>query len=305
MRPRAAPLSWEEFCATHGPYAMALDGYVLAGPRFDPTGPRINLDHHTEVDRLATRATCAQVLMAICQGVFLSFHDTEGPRADVYVNDCDEDVCTSWFLLKFAHLLDYVVNPLLNRLVSIVDVLDTTAGAYPFPVDLPVLQELAWVFGPYRRFRLGGGLDRREPEDYVAVVEEVEQRILRHITGRGRRLPLDTRYDKIGGGPNWVLIHEIGPQARTGVFADGIRAYVSVRQRLDGKWSYTVGRMSPFIPFDVPTILQALNRAEGDCEEPWGGSNTVGGSPRVGGSRLPPGQVEQIINELANSACSC
>ena len=298
VRPEVAPFGWEEFCATHGPYTIGLDGYVASGSRFDPAGPRLNLDHHTGVDRLATRATCAQVLLAVCQGLFLCFRDAEGPRADAYVNDCDEDVCTSWFLLKYAHLIDYVVNPLLNRLVSIVDVLDTTAGAYPFPVNLPVLQELAWVFAPYRHFRLDGGLDRKEPGEYVRVVEEVEDRILRHITGKGHRLPLDTRYEKIGGGPGWVMIREIGPQARTGVFADGIPAYVSVRERPDGRWSYIVGRMSPFVPFDVPAILRALAEAEAGGRDAWGGGNMVGGSPRVEGSRLPPAEVERLVNDV-------
>jgi hypothetical protein len=298
MRPRAAPLSWDEFCASHGPFSMALDGYVVAGPRFDPSGPRINLDHHTEVDRLATRATCAQALLAVCQGLFLSFRDDAGPRADVYVNDCDEDVCTAWFLLKYAHVIDYVVNPLLNRLVSIVDLLDTTAGAFPFPVDLPVLAELAWVFEPYRHFRLSGGVDRKAPDEYVGVVTEVEHRILRHITGTGRELPPDTRYEKVGGGPGWVMLREVGPQARTGVFADGYHAYVAVRERPGGRWAYIVGRRSPFVPFDVPALLWALNRAEGCGADCWGGSNMVGGSPRVGGSRLPPAEVERIINGL-------
>jgi molecular chaperone GrpE len=65
MRLQVAPFGWEEFCAAHGPYTIGLDGYVAAVSRFDPSGPRLNLDHHTEVDRLVTRATCAQVLLAI------------------------------------------------------------------------------------------------------------------------------------------------------------------------------------------------------------------------------------------------
>ena len=104
MRPEVAPLGWEEFCATHGPYTIGLDGYVAAGSRFDAAGPRLNLDHHDEVDRLATRATCAQALLAIRQGLFECFRDGDDPRAEVCVNDCDEDVCTSWFLLRHADL---------------------------------------------------------------------------------------------------------------------------------------------------------------------------------------------------------
>jgi hypothetical protein len=297
MRPRDAPLSWEQFRARTPPFAVALDGYVATGPRFDPTGPRVNFNHHEEVDRLATRSTCAQVLLAIRQGFFDCFRDAAGPRAEVYVNDCDEDVCTSWFLLKYGSQADHVLSPALNRLVALEDTLDATAGAYPLPADLPVLQQMAWVFEPYRRFRASGELDRKEADAYTAVVRTVEERILQHIGDRGGALPLDTRYQRIGGGPGWALIEEIGAQARTGAFADGIHAYVVARSRPDRRWTYTVGRMSPFIPFDVPAILDALNSAEGGTET-WGGGNTLGGSPRVGGSRLAPAEVERIVNAV-------
>jgi hypothetical protein len=185
-----------------------------------------------------------------------------------------------------------------------VDVLDTTAGAYPFPVSLFALQELAWVFAPYRRFRNSGGLDCREPEAFAGVLKEVGWRIARHISGHGLSLPLDLRYERIGGGPGWALIREVGAQARTGVFADGNRAYVAVRNRPDGRWVYVVGRMSPFVPFDVPEILRVLNDAEGSDTECWGGSNIIGGSPRVQGSKLSPDEVESIINKLSRRAAA-
>jgi hypothetical protein len=222
MRPRDPPQGWEEFCRAAPPFAIALDGYVSDGPRFDPQGPRVNFNHHENVSRLETRATCGQVLMALRQGLYRCFRDPAGPRAHVFVNDCDEDVCTSWFLLRHPHLSEQTVNPLLNRLVAMEEVLDATAGAYPFPADLPSLAELAWVFEPYRRFRLSGELDRKEPAAYAAVVTDVELRIERHLTGRGQQLPLDPRYQRLGGGTEWALIREQGAQARTGVFADRI-----------------------------------------------------------------------------------
>jgi hypothetical protein len=296
MRPEAAPCGWEEFCATHGPYAIGLDGYVAAGSRFDPSGPRLNLDHHTEVDRLATRATCAQALLAIRQGLFECFRDEQGPRAEVCVTDCDEDVCTSWFLLTHADLTAPGKSAPLDRLVNLVDVLDTTAGAYPLPADLSSLKQLAWVFAPYQCFRRSGELDRRQPEGHRGVVAEVSSRIERHLSGNGGSYPLDGRYERRGGGPGWALIREVGAQARIAATADGIRAYVAVRERTDGRWAYVVGRASPFVPFDVPFILHAMNEAEGATEDRWGGSNLVGGSPRVQGSRLSPSEVERIIN---------
>ncbi len=298
MRPQDLPLTWEAFCAEKGPFSIALDGYVAAGPRFDPSGPRLNLNHHEEVDRLATRATCAQVLMALRQGLPECFRDDRGFRAEVFANDCDEDVCVSWFLLRHGSLAEHAINPLLNRLVAMEDALDATAGAYPYPVDLPALEELAWVFEPYHRFRAGGELDRRDAEAFGAVVTDVENRILQHVTGAGGSVPLDPRYRRAGGGPGWAIVEPVGAHARTGMFADGIRAYVSVRERPDGAWAYTVGRMSQFVSFDVPAILAALNAAEGCGADRWGGSGTVGGSPRVSGSRLPPTEVERIVNAV-------
>lgn len=305
MRPTDPPMSWDEFRAKVPSFGIALDGFVAAGPVFDPAGPWLNLNHHEGVDRLATRATCGQVLMAIRQGLFAAFRDAAGPRAAVYVNDCDEDVCLSFFLLKYGHLAEHAMNPSLNRLVALEDALDATAGAYPYPADLPVLRELAWIFEPYRALRASGEIDRKRAEDYVRVVTDVEHRILAHVTGSGSSIPLDTRYARIGGGPGWAMIRELGAQGRTGAFSDGVRAYVAVRDRPGGGWTYTVGRMSPFVPFDVPAILVALQQAEaaaaGEAARPddrWGGGNTIGGSPRVHGSHLPPAEVTRIVDGI-------
>lgn len=302
MRPEREPVGWEEFCATHSPYAIALDGYVAASSRFDPSGPRLNLDHHADVDRLTARATCAQTLLALRQGLLERFRDENGPRVDVYVNDCDEDVCTAWFLLTHANLAAGGRQPRLDQLVNLVDVLDTTAGACPLPPDLTVLKELAWVFAPYHHFRRSGALDRREPHAHHDVVAEVCNRMERHVDGGGSTCRLDGRYQRCGGGPGWVLLKELGAQARIAAAADGIRAYVAVRDRSDGRWAYTVGRKSPFVPFDVPAILRVLNEAEEPGGGRWGGSNIVGGSPRVRGSMLCPADVERIINRLMQTS---
>ncbi len=295
MRPGDEPKTWEAFCAEATPYAIALDGYVAAGPRFDDRGPWLNLNHHEEVDRIATRATCGQVLQCVRLGLLECFRDEQGFRANVYVNDCDEDVCASWTVLHNVHLAEHTMNPLLNRFIGLVDQLDTSAGAYPFPETLPILQELEWIFQPYRQFRQSGGLDRRDPAAFTSIVEDVEHRILRHIVGEGEAVPLDTRYQRIGGNTFWAMISEIGSQGRTGAFADGIRAYVIVRERSDGRWAYTIGRVSPFVRFPVSDILARLCEIEGAR---WGGGNTIGGSPRATGSTLDPQTVERTIRNI-------
>lgn len=291
-------MTWAQFCRASEPFAIALDGYVAEGPRFDPTGPRANFNHHEGVDRLATRSTSGQILLAIRQGLFETFRDDHGPRAVAYVNDCDEDVCMSWYLLSHGYLAAPTMNPLLNRIVGVVDMLDTTAGAYPLPIGLPLLEELAWIFEPYRRFRASGELDRRDADAFRSVITDVTNRIGEYVAGHGRSIPLDTRYEIIGGGAGWVLVREHGSQARTALFADGHRAFVAVRERPDGRFAYSAGRMSPFVPFPIPEILAALTAAEGDSEVRWGGGNTIGGSDRSRGSRLSPSDVQRIVEDV-------
>ncbi len=311
MQPKVNPLTWKQFCKETPPYSIAVDGFVKTGPRFEQSGPRANFNHHEEVDRLATRATCGQVLVAIRQGLFDAFRNVNGAKVIVYANDCDQDVCTTHFLLKHGYMAVGTMNPALNRLVSMEEMLDTTAGAYPFPADLPILEQLAWIYEPYTRFRLSGALDNKDADQFIQVVTDVEMRIMSHISGTSGRLPLDLRYEKLGGGHGWTMVRELGAQARTQMFGDGIHAYVSVRDRLDGKsWTYTVGRMSQFVPFDLPKIFALLNYNESRKRESlgleyrnvgsWGGAFTVGGSPRAEGSYLSPPEVEKIINGIVS-----
>lgn len=293
------PLSWKKFCKITPPFSIALDGYVNIGPCFAFEGIKINFNHHENVDRLATRSTCAQVLIAIRQGLFDLFKDEDGPRAEVYVNDCDEDICLSWFLLKNYLLVENVCPEQITNLVNMEDLMDATAGAYPLPIELITLKELGWIFEPYRKFRINGGLDRKTPKEYYQIINDVDGRIKKYINGTGGTIPLDTSYKIIGGGKNWKMLIEEGAHARTGAYADGIRAYVSVRQVSSArKWVYTIGKMSPYVDFDISKIMRALNQAEGNKKDKWGGANTIGGSPRVSGSALPPGEIEKIINDL-------
>lgn len=276
-------------------FSIALDGYVRGGPQFDPKGPHISFNHHEDVDRLATRSTCAQVLMSLRSGLFGRFRDDQGPRAQVYVNDCDEDVCTSWTLLKHHYQAEGTMNPLLNRLVAMEDMLDCTAGAYPFPKDLPALQELAWVFEPYRQFRASGQLDNKQPAAYRSVICDVEHRILQHVAGKGQKVSLDTRYERLGGGKGWALVKELGAQARTGMLSDGIRLFVSVRERHDHQMAYVIGRMDPFLPIDLVELARVLNAHEGKTDT-WGGGSTIIGSPRNMGSNLKPEDIVRLVD---------
>lgn len=317
-RPDIPPMSFAQFIRDTPPFAVALDGYVNEGPKFKllessntPSAcvyAYANFNHHEGVSRLETRSTCAQVMMAIRMGLYDAFMQAGERELTAYVNDCDEDVCVSWYLLSHPHMSRAIVSPLLNRLVAMEDVLDSTAGAYPFPTELPVLEELAWVFDPYRQFRAAGRLGTRDADAFRCIIEDVGHRIEKHISGSGSSIKLDTRYNETVRCGIWSSVDETGRHARLGMFANGIKAYVSVRPRaFDGgtlRFDYTIGRASPFVPFDVLKILKKLNEAEPASSsattphECWGGSDLVGGSPRILGSRLSPAEVEGIIKSL-------
>lgn len=217
---------------------------------------------------------------------------------NIYVNDCDEDVCTACFLLKYSYMSELVTNPNINRLVNMEDALDTTSGTYPFPKSAKILSEMAWVFEPYRKARKFGLLANKDEELYKSIITDVENRIMQYITGRGQTIELDTRYKVIGGGKGWALVEEIGEYARTGMMSDGINAFVSVKPLKDNKFQYVIGKISPFVSFPVENIFQIFNNKEQCTTDLWGGGDIIGGSPRVSGSNLLPKEIEEIINNL-------
>ncbi|HLC71450.1 MAG TPA: hypothetical protein VJI32_05560, partial [Candidatus Nanoarchaeia archaeon] len=124
--------TWSEFVGAKPPYSIALDGFVNAPTQRNPRGPYANFDHHSGVDRLATRSTSEQVHMEINMGLFDTFRMNGVPTAHVHVNDPDEDTCLAWWLLKNNEQVRGHANPRINRLVYCEDRLDCTAGAYPF-----------------------------------------------------------------------------------------------------------------------------------------------------------------------------
>lgn len=300
MHPELTAMSRSHFREIAPPYSIAIDGFVGEAPWFNPHGPYANFNHHEGVDRLSTRATCAQVLMALRMGMLECFTKDGEPEIHVYANDCDEDVCLTWAVLRHINIALRPTSIGMNRMVGMMDMLDTTAGSYPYPPKLPLLEEKVWIFDPYRRFRLDGGLGRRCPDEFRAVVEEVNRRFDLYLEDRGERMKVDDRYEKLGGGPGWTMFREIGTDGRTGAFADGVKAYVClVEERSNGRYTYSIGKLSQYVThFPIQRLYYDLNLLEDCGEDRWGGGETIGGSPRVGGSKIPPTELIELINSL-------
>ncbi len=295
IRSEVPPLSWDEFRSTHPAGSIALDGYVGEAPKFDLDGPYYNANHHEGVNRQATLSTSQQILRAVVQGLDKAFTRDGEFSPTVFVNDCDQDVCAAWYLLDNVSGTRHP-SPALNRFINVAGTLDATAGTYPYARDLRILGELAWVFEPYTDFRASGEINRKNNDQYRSIIQSVGLRIGQHLLGRGETAKMDTRYKVIGGGKDWKLIEELGRDGRVGAIVDGIDAYVTVKE--DGEsWRYTVGKRSEYIPFDVTGLLSYLNEVEGCVDDMWGGSDIIGGSPRVRGSKLSPAELEAAVNK--------
>lgn len=301
VEPQTDPMEWDQFIVNRGPFAVALDGYVAGAPRYDESGPRINFNHHEGVDRLATAATCEQVLTAIRSGFFQTFKENGMSRADIYVNDCDQDVCTSYYLLTHGPVVEYANSPLVDELVAVESKLDATAGSYPYSPDLEIMRKIAWIFEPYTSFRNSGEYDLKEAEDNRQIIEDCAGRIHDYVMGRGKDMPLDVRFEVLDKHPGYTTVHETGEHARLGMFASGIDSFLSVQEtKREGFWRYTIGRRSHFIPFPVEEIFAALNQVDPAVSglNRWGGGNVIGGCPRATGSNLTLAQVSEIIDNV-------
>ncbi len=288
---------WEGFCEIAKPGSFALDGYVYGPPRSDFRKKRFNRNHHEGVDRGSTRCTSMQLSMDFHTGLL----EMLPKHLWAYVNDPDEDTSLAVAVLRNPEL---VFMPCMSRIMQIEDYLDTTAGSYSLSsLQYRVLEELAWMYEPYRAARTSGMLDTAtdKAQFYRMIIDMVCERINRFALGRGELGKLDFDYKVIGGGPDWTFVRDMGADARIKMFGqDRIKAYIAVRPLPNGRYDYKIARQSICVEgFPVPEIKTYLNERE-QCppEASWGGSDIIIGSPRVIGSRFTPPEVEAMANEI-------
>ncbi len=297
--------TWEDFLIEKPPFSIGLDGIVSGPTMRDNYGPYANFDHHhPSIDRLSTRSTSAQVHMEINMGLFDVFKKKGVPYANIFINDPDEDADLSSFQLRHHELVKGHGNPKLNRLVYCEDMLDCTAGAYPFG-DIRIRRQMAWIFLPYTEARFEKRLGDMGISEMRDIVEAVHGRIEQYLFEECGEIALEGHYERIGGGKKWSLVKETGPAARMALYNDKINAFVSLLgENGGGTLRYTVNKRSPWTPFDNKKVYDICNEEEKILgleiteENKWGGSDLSGGSPRDTGSLIKPDRLEKILNDI-------
>lgn len=283
------------------PCTIALDGAVN-GPAFDAERRRFSFDHHDGCIRLVTTATCQQVFDALLLGL-------DPSDCTVLINAVDGDTVLSvWLLRHHVRWREAAAVASVRPLVGCVGAGDAHGPAYP--IALPALVEhfRGHVLEPIRgprllpgcdtaaRVLLGVCLERLETWWHVGLrpaatraLEMVPPRVVDHGTWVfvAARPPIEGRRVATAG---WV-------------YAQGWDRAVLYLRLTNGCHQYTLARRSDLVAgFPLDRLYAALNIAEAgahgrtlDENEKWGGGSSIGGSPRGGGSVLPPDAVVSVI----------
>lgn len=288
-------VTFEEFEQRAPGPAVALDGYVIGPTRWSPAGTHASFDHHADVDRFSTRATCEQVALALRSRFSLVTGDGGRPRdgLTVHVNDPDPDVSLSWWLLCHPALVDH---PAVRTLVDLEGAVDSSGGTAA-PGDPAVLEVLAWVAEPWARRR--DDVANMTAEEMAEVIAECAERMDAVVAGRPGRVPLSASYETLAEEAGVWAVVEHHPLARARVVVDGAEVVVAVRPGpVAGTQAVSVAKGAPWVDVDLDLVWAELNDAEGIAPEErdrWGGSDLVGGSPRERGTRLAPGEVCRLV----------
>jgi hypothetical protein len=289
--------------------SITLDGYMSGGPNLWRNERIVNFDHHENVKRFATMSTSKQVYLAIKQGLFDMF---QGVKPNVYINDVDQDTAFAVWLLENHYLLDTSRNNAkektnIEALLNLTDLLDITAGAYPFDFNSDIAKMHNWVFKPYTDFRTSGALSGANTTQMYHNIDETMGRLTLASKGLATKVEFDTRHEIYFKDDLITIVNEIGGNdARYYLYSQGMKAHISlVSMTTYGHFVYSVGKKSPYIEFDVPGFLSCMNDTDSlpngeklPLNERAGGSDTIGGSSRLHGSKHTFEDLKKMYLEM-------
>lgn len=300
--------TWTAFCRENPSHSIALDGYVKGPTKYDASSPKLNLNHHEGVDELSTLSTSAQVWFRLKMGFFDRFKKNNELKANVYVNDPDQDVSLAVKLLRdFYKISETEKEELLEELVELENRYDISAGMYPFnkkfSPESEIMQKMAWIFMPYTATRFTGEISNMGSERMKEVIDKIGERIDLYLEGKSKKSQLMMEYEHLYEGKKWNMILEKGEHARTKLFLDNIKSFISVRKKVgfEGTYIYSVFNICPYTGLVPERFYDELNKLEGISHsdlDRWGGGDFKGGSPREKGSRIPYKILAKKIDSL-------
>lgn len=288
---------------------IALDGAVV-GPYIDAESKIFSFDHHGSCLRGVTLATCEQVRDFLLLGLDVTGYN-------ILLNDIDLDSALSAWLLEYP---TRVSDPLVSKLIHMVGRQDAHSGGYPAEKELQVIVD--WIAEPEIRMRSTTSYQTC-PNDFLQfVLEAIWRRIEQYAEGKvppdlTERSAVTEEYEVIKKGTGWKMVKSSSDRPLRALASDNVNRFVIVRElehESIKSLHVTIGKRSevvtgfPIGPADkVGTILYELNETEPDRPDKtdnWGGSSTIGGSPRNEngvGTVLSVDQIFETIEKVVNN----
>ncbi len=285
-----------------------VDGAAQGEPFVDPQRGVYNLDHHEGCVRAFTLAACEQAMVLIRKGLDLRRRDWT-----IVANDVDLDALLAiWVLLNHLRLSGpdprarAAVMPLLRLEGAIdahgLDLVDLTA----LPADL--LQEtrrrMDRLLGREQALKASGLWQRIDPLEYAADrLATLDAQIYPpdHFEDVAEIEEL-ARFELCSGSVGvacraQVGIYEVEQQLRR---FHGDRLGLIVLQKSPSE--YSLRQVDPTLPVgldDLYSLLNLVDPASGGNLAPnrWGGSNEIGGSPRMSGTALDLGRISEVCRQ--------
>jgi hypothetical protein len=300
----------EESRARFPGHSVFLDGVYDGPPFLDNKNRQYSLDHHAGCLRPFTLATCEQAALMVLQGLPLD----EGEWR-LFVNEPDLDsVLASWLLLNHRVLRADGFR-LLRRampLVRVEGLIDSHGLEMDAFLGMPsrlVEAEKARIVqlrALETTLKATGEWETTEPAAYVrSVLGEIDEELLgtgigravRHEQVRLSRRKLAVLCSSTEG------IYEVETQLRQR-YQDELGVVILDR----GGGHMTIRQVDPFLPSDLRELYPLLNaqdpRVSAHSEDRWGGSNDIGGSPRIRGTGLTGIEVLRTVEQLYGTADS-
>ena len=292
-----------------GERVILLDGAGTFGPLLDNKRRLYNLDHHQECERTFTLATCEQALLMVTSGLDLGEGDWR-----IFANEPDLDtVLALWCLLNHVRLKDLraeardILYPLM-RLEGAIDANGTELAevcGLPKAVYEKTRRRIDELLEREKHVKGGGDWQTLDLEAYTAQMLNAVDRLIYSVEDFRGYASIDEVYGHI----------EIGERGVAVLCRDDSGIY-AVEKLLKERWGeqlgvialerepghYTLRRASTLSDFDLNDAYRLLNQLDRHVDgrppgKRWGGSESIGGSPRQGGSAFGPSELLRVLGQ--------
>jgi hypothetical protein len=292
-----------------GERVIFLDGAGTFGPLLDNKRRLYNLDHHQECERTFTLATCEQALLMVTSGLDLGEGDWR-----VFANEPDLDtVLALWCLLNHVRLKELrteardILYPLI-RLEGAIDANGTMLAevcGLPKTVYEQARRRLGDLLERERVVKGGGDWQTLDLDAYTVEMLGAIDRLVYSVEDFRGYASIDEVYGHVEIGERSVAVlcrDDSGIYAVEKLLKEhwGEQLGVIALEREPGH--YTLRRASTLADVDLNDAYSLLNQLDWHVDgrppgKRWGGSESIGGSPRQGGSALGASELLRVLGQ--------